>query len=648
MPVPTNDLPQTPAAALKTTGSLTRQHAFPKPRQAIGDVSMRKPNGRLGPLVLVAACAPIFAGCKEDLSDQQFGVLDLASVYDGGSTANPAAGVPERIAPLVGYLDGERAQYYDFGNVPAKRNPLTGEPLSVAVNPIYFFFDTGGRPLFSTSVRETRDGTDWMRGGIGVLNPNPIDFCAGVPADKQGDCKKRNDAERKKPYGVRARDVLKDKARGDTADYQRPIVDAAPGDGGVYTGLWEVYEVVVADGYVPDSVKHKGTMDRAIAAHKMTAQSTQKVINCPIVDERTAVTQGVTERGIPHPRIELWYRRQLTFCYLANGWETIGNQDGTLIHAGNDGQRVDTFDVEHLVVGNQTRLVVPISRAYIPTVLTTDQGVADPTVTHVADNILSRGRPKHVQSDPPGYSPIRWVWDLEVESSYVVGSLNDVGKIDLTNASTNGLVKNIPMRGIGLRCSFPMDKTHNPIRPGFWECGHLAQNPKDPTGPQVLVSTGDPTCNAIGLECNRDTCYCDVPLVGYGEACGPDIAECDHHIGGGGDDFNELGYTCLLNFCYMRCDPTTPNTHQNENVGKKATEFLDSNCKSLPGYRCLGYESRHSGICVKLCDSNVNDPKQCSATTQVDMMSKDIGAGQVCQDLGIEVCSWPDGFTPAD
>jgi hypothetical protein len=638
----TNDLSQTPGVALKTTGSLYRQHgiAFPKPRQAIGDVSMRKPNGRLGPLVLVAACAPVLVACKEEFVDQQFGVLDLASVYDGGTASNPAAGVPDHIGPQVGYVDGERAQYYDFGAVPVKRNPLTGQPLSAAVKPMYFFFDTSGHPLFSTSVREERDGTDWMRGGIGVLNPNPKDYCA----DKRADCKRLNDLEKKKPYGVRARDPLHDKGRAGSTDYQRPIVDVSPGDRGEYTGLWEVYEVIVADGYVPDSVKHKATMDKAIAAGKMTARSTQKVINCPILDERTAVNRGVTDRANPHPRIELWYRRQLTFCYLANGWETLGNENGTLIPAGADDQRVDTFDVEHLVVGKETRLVVPISKAYVPAVLTTDQGISDPTVTRVADNVLTRGRPKHLKTDPPGYSPIRWMFDLQVDSTYVAGSLTDVSAIDLTNASTNGIVRNVPMRGVGVRCSFPMDMTHVAIRPNFYACGQLVPDPKDPNGPKKLDASGDPTCNALGLECNSQTCYCDVPFVGYGQVCGPDIAECDHR----GDDFNDLGYTCLINFCYMRCNPSIANTHAMENLGKTAAEYLDSNCKSLPGYRCLGYESRTSGICVKLCDSNVTDPKQCSSEAKVQDMTKDIGAGQTCQDLGIEVCAWPDGYTPAD
>jgi hypothetical protein len=637
--------------ALKTTGSLTWQHgiAFPKPRQAIGDVSMRKPNGRLGPLVLVAACAAVVAGCKEEFVDQQFGVLDLASVYDGGTTSNPAAGVPDQINPQTGYVDGEQAQYYDFGSIPVKRNPLTNEPLSAGVNPMYFFFDTSGHPLFSRPVRETRDGTDWMRGGVGVVNPNPKDYC--LDPDKT-DCKKNNDAEKKKPYGVRARNPLPDKARGGSTDYQRPLVDVSPGDQSDYTGLWEIYEVIVADGYAPDSIKHKATMDRAVAAGKMVVRSTQKVINCPMIDERTLVTRGVTDRATPHPRIELWYRRQLTFCFLANGWETIGtgaDPDVALIPANSDGQRVDTFDVDRLAIGDgsvkQMRLVVPISRAYVPTVLTSDQANPDNTVTPIADNVLTRGRPRRTPGEVSGYTPIRWMWDLQVGADYVQGGLTSVDDIDLTNADTRLRVRNLPMRGVALKCGWPPDLTHVPDmrRPNYHRCGHLVHDPAG--GPDILDATADEVCTKLGLECNSDTCYCDAPFVGYGQVCGPGVAQCNPK----GDAFNAKGYTCLFPFggyCYMRCDPKELNERAAENMGKKATEYVDTRCKSLPGYRCLGYLG--AGICLRVCDSNVSDPKQCSATTPVDMMDKDIGAGQTCQDLGVEVCSWPDGYTPAE
>src|SRR4029079_3737259 len=148
----------------------------------------------------------------------------------------------------------------------------------------------------------------------------------------------------------------------------------------------------VANGYAPDSIKHKATLDKAVAAGKAAVRSTQKVINCPILDERTAVSRGVADAATPRPRIELWYRRQLTFCYLANGWETLGNDQGPL-NANSDAARVYTSDVSRVVIGDgpvrQTRLVVPVAPVFRPAIRTDDQSGGPLRVTRVVDNTLS-------------------------------------------------------------------------------------------------------------------------------------------------------------------------------------------------------------------------------------------------------------------
>ena len=43
-----------------------------------------------------------------------------------------------------------------------------------------------------------------------------------------------------------------------------------------------------------DAIKHLGTLRRAIDGKSVTARPTGKVINCPMVDERTYVPRGVT------------------------------------------------------------------------------------------------------------------------------------------------------------------------------------------------------------------------------------------------------------------------------------------------------------------------------------------------------------------
>jgi hypothetical protein len=606
---------------------------------------MRKAYGRPGPLYLLVAASALTIGCKQDFVDDQFGVLDLASTFDGGTSTDPSAGVPDQIDPTLGYVDGAQAEYYNFGSIPVQRDPFTGTPQVATVRPMYFFFDLSGHPLFSAPVREQRDGVDWMKGGIGVLNPNPKDYCAGVPKDQQATnpCKKKADDEKKKPYALRFREPWKDRLRG-VNDYQRPIIDVTPADRSVsnnpYTGLWEIIEVIVANGYVPDSIKHESTLDKAIAAGKANSRPTGKIINCPMVDERTLVAPGVADRATPHPRIELWYRRQLAFCYLANGWETLGNEKGELFSANSDGDRVQTFDVAKVAAGEgavrTTKLVVPISKVFNPAILTDDQSGAQPSFTRVVDNALSQGVPRRTNGDPPGYSPIRWMWDFIVENDYQAGGLDSVAKLDPSASTSTSSVRNMPLRGTRVKCGYMPQPTKGN------RCGKLIPDPDDPAM-MKLEPRGDEVCTAQGLECNPDSCFCDAPFVGYGQVCGPGIAQCDP----GGDKFNAKGYTCLFPFggyCYMKCNPRDANELADQNAGKKNTEFLDSRCKGIPGYRCLGYLD--AGICLKLCDLNVTTGNQCEAKAVMDMEEKDIDQGQICQDFGVEVCSWPDGFEP--
>jgi len=520
---------------------------------------------------------------------------------------------------------------------------------------MYFFFDTGGRPLFSAPVRELKDGTDWIRGGTAVLNPNPKDFCPGVAKEDRPKhaCFDRFEKERKRPYALRFREPFVDKNR-KVASYQRPIVDVSPADrntsGIHYTGLWEVVEVIVADGYVPDSVKHKATMDRAIAAGKMNFRKTGKVINCPMIDERTVVARGVADRVTPHPRIELWYRRQLSFCYLANGWETLGDDQGNPYSVNSDGNRVETFDVLRMSIGEgpvkESHLVVPVARAYSPVVLTDDQSGAAPRATSIVDNLLSDGQPRRTHGDPPGYSPIRWMWNFTVGTDYTSGGLTAVSTLDSSNSRSTTGVRNLPLRGVRTRCSFP-EQLSKPRTTGVgYQCGQLVV--PDPMSPDTkeLDAKGDPACTKDGLECNPETCFCDAPFVGYGQVCGPGIAQCNTDE----DKFSKYGYQCLFpegGYCIMRCNTGDPNELVDMNAGKKPTEIVDSRCKGIPGYQCFGpYPAPPYGICIKFCDTNVSGNAQCQAQSMMDGMEKDINEGMVCQDFGLEVCAWPEGYEP--
>jgi hypothetical protein len=610
---------------------------------------MSKRHDRLArALVISGLIGGLFSGCKEEFADDKFGVLDLASFYDGGTQTDPAAGVPADIFAEDGYIEGQISEFYDFGLVPAIINSK-GMPVGVRVQPMYFFFDSSGFPLFSRPVPEQRGGTDWMKGGKGVLDPNPKDFCK-VPGADPAACAAANDTERKLSYALRRRDFVVDKNRG-VADYQRPLVDVVPGNDDPprqqYTGMWEMIEVTVPDDYEPDAIKQVSTLQKALASGKFSQRSNGRVINCPIVDERTNVARGITARGIFHPRIELWYRRQLAFCFLANGWETLGNPSGELYFAKQDEARFDTFDVSHVKVGAGTELAVDVGKAYQPTTFGVDENTGLPKVVNrVSNNTLVSERPKRGRTDAPGYTPVRWVFDVPAPFDYKRGTWKSVSDIDPARARGNPVqVKNISVRGVAVACSFQRVAGDDfPPGSGQQRCG---RNVRVDPGPPIVDATGDPVCNAetrpgeSPLECNPETCFCDAPFVGYGQACGPGIAQCSPTP----DKFAPDGYQCFPpwgGFCQRGCDPAKPNTRSEENAGKEIAQQVDTRCGEVPGLVCFG------GLrtCIKFCDQNIKDPKQCSAVVPVGDESRETQEGQTCQDFGLAVCAWPDTWTP--
>lgn len=591
---------------------------------------------------LWALLTAVASGCSDKYEDEAFGVLVLED--------EP----PSRISPEAGFEGGSAAEYYSFGEVAVQRDAF-GEPISARVNPMYFFFTPEGLPLMAPVMREARTRQDFINGGRGVVNVNPKDFCAAAGVDLT-DCKALNERQSDRIYSLRFREAFIDPLR-NVADYQRPIVDVSPGDiSGVralYSGLWEIVEVTVPSDYKPDAVKSWRTLKDAVDAKDFRMRRTGKVINCPIVDERTEVPQGIADTGNFRPRMEIWYRRKLSFCYLADGWPTLGDPAGDRYRANTDAQRLDTFDVSRVTSGEgkaqQQVISVPVGKAFVPARLLADD-VNGVSRTRVGGQIVTAGRPRRVASDPSGYTPIKWLWDINVGGEFVTDAFKSATMLDesgQTSPRRPQQVVNMPLRGVQIPCS--LERLQRLDRQGrsVEQCGRIA---RDGNGTEFVDATGDPACQAVGLECNRDTCACDAPPVKYGQRCGIGIARCDESP----DALSEDGYTCFpvnVGFCYLGCDPSKQNTFARQNRGREPKDFVDSRCKSLPGFACFPYFNR--GLCLRFCDENVLDTdtmKQCRSVAQVKngavSSAIDIGAGQLCQNYGVQICAWPDDYTP--
>ena len=586
--------------------------------------------------------AVLVGGCgKDKLSDDAYGFIDLAPYYyDGSSAANPSAGLPREFGPTRAWLNGVRAEFYDFGLVGVtKKRTDTKLPDYAAVPPMYFFFDGGGNPMFSKPVYENRTGLWHMRGGQAVLNPNPQ---SGAPKNV--------------PYSVRTRNVL--------GDYQRPIVDRLQHNTD-YSGLWEIWEVTAPDSYVPDTIKNYATLQKGLDDGTFTARRTKRVINCPVLDDRQYVVPSPLFYGVPHPRIEIWYRTKQGSCFLANGWETLGSTDFangkyTLYQANHDSQRLQTFDIITYTIGAnesaRTTITAPVGKMFIPTakVATLDsRGTVD--VRYTNDNVADGALPRTGLGDPPGYRPIRWLWDLTVpqDPPYVPATYRSTAQMDpvaMVNRLTanSPFTKNFPLIGLNSGCD-PASQTLTGDMTKT--CGDLNHAPGVPLF-CYGVSIGNTVTGALIPE--PGGARCDIPLVRFGEFCAPGLAQCggfdpkrnpappppmpaipltpDEEASKFLNDKNGGsilgGYTCQPNtsqggYCFLRCDvdasagsktadkvDITYKGPDGQSKKDKADLPYDQRCGNIPGYKCLnpaGTIPNQMRVCLRQCDTGKPD-----------------------------------------
>src|SRR5215471_18563219 len=181
------------------------------------------------------ACALGLCTCGDNEHvDDYGGVVDLTSQYDGG--------VAPQFLPRTGYVNGQKMEYYDFGQARVERNNknvVIGAPTAymdwfydrdsydrtaMKGQPLFQLkLDTSGKPLLDDSSLANLDDPD---------NPCLGSVTNGGPAPTT-EC--------------------------DPPRLQHPIADTIPGRPD-YTPFWEVAHVLVPKGYPLDSIKSRQTL----------------------------------------------------------------------------------------------------------------------------------------------------------------------------------------------------------------------------------------------------------------------------------------------------------------------------------------------------------------------------------------------------
>jgi hypothetical protein len=557
-------------------------------------------NQRLQRLLIKGACAAMLlsigACTKAPLSDDQTGFIDLVPFYPAPlvnnlPNANPNAGLPIIIAPKRGWVGGTRIEYYDFG--PAgnvrKRDSKGSEirdPAYANAYPMYFFFDSQGRPLFSKPAYDIQTGVWRMKGGQSPINPSPVAAPAADP-DKQDFYNT--------VYLLRPRDVLYDDARG-SSQFQRPVIDnlSVNSTTANTTGLFEVVEITVNDSaYEPDAIKTAATVLKGISDGRLSQRNTGKVINCPLVDERTQVLPSSMANNIPRPRVEYWYRTKLGECYLVNGWETIGetiDESKTakdpanlrLFGTADFDKRVPTLDGFGYSVGtgqNEADAIgATVTKLYTPTATV---GVVK---TRLTNDDIAPALPRHKLSDTGGYSPIAWLWDLNLPQSpaYQPGSIRDIANVDLGAAiardvSPTVTTSNIAIIGAATKCVTDAD-----CKWGM-SCNLLPDDNLATSTPDVAVNPGT---NIVDIMIAREGGpRCDAPVVGYGQYCSPGISRCDIQTpAGGGSDtaLKKIGVASAGPTFTVHADKAAADTALKDAMAKLAA--LDATMPMDPAY----------------------------------------------------------------
>lgn len=304
------------------------------PRSPLGRApgSSSRLVGRIAWLAVVA----LLCGCKTSF-DEPGGLV----VYDGGPGGGPDGSIrPTRpvphgaITPVYGFVSASaRVEYYYLGEVDV------GDDGKVGVNPIYFFYDEAGEPLF----RVSDDGSQ-------LVGWHPV---VGVVPTKKG----------YSPFWRVHRVTVKGAVNGAQLDELAKLPDKAECqmDALCSSGQRCIEQrcrdpIKVGD-YQLDAIKSRETLDDS----ELTIARTEIVLNCPVVEANAQLTKGIANPDLAIPKVQLWFERLRAFCFLMEGAKQLLGAGLGALSLDDDRPKVNDayFIRQQLRFGNKTVSVMP-------------------------------------------------------------------------------------------------------------------------------------------------------------------------------------------------------------------------------------------------------------------------------------------------
>jgi cysteine-rich repeat protein len=505
---------------------------------------------------------------------------------DGGLVRQTRPVLTGEIAPVYGFVSPEAmVEYYYLGEVEADGSG------QAALNPIFFFYDEAGEPLF----RLAEDGTR-------LVGWHPV-----VPVVPT----KHGYSPFWRVHHVRVKGTVDRAAlealRKPVPDREHCQMDATCGDGKrcVENRCLDPFKIGI---FELDGIKSVDTLEKS----KLTIWATDTILNCPVVDADAKLLKGLADPDRPFPKLQLWYERLKAYCYLMEGGrEMLGAGAESLPPAKAPAAAKAYFIEQQLDFGTDEKVTVLARRAMV----------------------LTESLP-----GSPGYSPLVKEIGVIVDKDYRIKDLRSVAELKQKGLplAEKGTFHNLPVRGLIPACTVDDD------------CAATGGKNDPPLKCSIEQGYCSPPFARLYEECRRGVKECD-PKGGPGGSrlvcVGWTVRQkyfCYHACDSSTKDENpdkDLDTRCgsIKGFrCYAlrQSDPTRPNgvciQTCNSRAGDKAA--LIAECVSPT---CGNGKLEHGETCDdgnKVSGDGCNAFCSLSTFDRCDKGSDCKGAGQQCKE----------------